>query len=178
MISNTYRKQLEELHKKNEDWGTGPKGNIIRICNWIYENDIRDILDYGCGKGENLPMFLPIRVRNYDPAVPKWSKDPKPIGYVLCTDVLEHVEPEYIESVLKHMVSKFSKKAFVTISMKEARETLPDGRNAHLIVKPADWWINLIKKYAFIESIDFARDNPKQNDLVLVLRRKVVINSI
>ena len=35
MISDSYKKQLEQLHKENEDWGTGPRGNIIRICHWL-----------------------------------------------------------------------------------------------------------------------------------------------
>ena len=87
-------------------------------------------------------------------------------------DVLEHVEPEYIENVVKHLVSKFRKRAFITISLKKARETLPDGRNAHLIIEPFEWWVNLIKKYAFIEQVDFARDVPMQNDVVLQLRKR------
>ena len=170
MISDSYKKQLEQLHKENEDWGTGPRGNIIRICHWLYMNNINHVLDYGCGKGDNLPMFLPIKVSNYDPAIPKWSKKPSAVEYVLCTDVLEHVAPEYIEDVLDHLVSLTLRKAFITVSLRESRETLPDGRNAHLIVKPAEWWIDLIKRYAFIEQIDFARDTSIQNDLVLVLR--------
>ena len=172
LISPEYKKQLVKLHKENEDWGTGPRGNIIRICRWLYQNDIKELLDYGCGKGENLMRFLPISVVNYDPAIPEWSWDPDPEDYVLCTDVLEHVEPEYIENVVKHLVSKFRKRAFITISLKKARETLPDGRNAHLIIEPFEWWVNLIKKYAFIEQVDFARDVPMQNDVVLQLRKR------
>ena len=40
MISDSYKKQLEQLHKENEDWGTGPRGNIISICHWLYMNNI------------------------------------------------------------------------------------------------------------------------------------------
>ena len=42
MISDSYKKQLEQLHKENEDWGTGPRGNIIRICHWLYMNQESD----------------------------------------------------------------------------------------------------------------------------------------
>ena len=175
LISESYRKELAELHKNDEDWGTGPKINIIQICHWMYMNKVKRVLDYGCGKGENLQWFLPIDVSNYDPAVPEWSADPKPEDYLLCTDVLEHVEPDYIEDVVKHLVSKFKKKAFVTIALQEARITLPGGRNAHLIIKSSEWWIELIKKYAFIELLEFSRNIPGaesiHEDLVLVLRK-------
>ncbi len=175
LISESYRKELTEQHKNDEDWGTGPKINIIQICHWMYMNKVKRVLDYGCGKGENLQWFLPISVSNYDPAVPEWSADPKPEDYLLCTDVLEHVEPDYIENVVKHLVSKFKKKAFVTIALQEARITLPGGRNAHLIIKSSEWWIELIKKYAFIEQLEFSRNIPGaesiHEDLVLVLRK-------
>ena len=174
LISESYKKELEELHRINEDWGTGPKINIIQICHWMYMNKVKRVLDYGCGKGL-LGLFLPIDVFNYDPAIPEWSADPNPEDYLLCTDVLEHIEPDCIEDVIKHLVSKFRKKAFVTIALQEARITLPSGRNAHLIIKPREWWIDLIKKYAFIELLEFSRNIPEANfdheDIVLVLRK-------
>jgi len=174
LISESYKKELEELHRINEDWGTGPKINIIQICHWMYMNKVKRVLDYGCGKGL-LGLFLPIDVFNYDPAIPEWSADPNPEDYLLCTDVLEHIEPDCIEDVIKHLVSKFKKKAFITIALQEARITLPSGRNAHLIIKPSTWWVELIKKYAFIEQMEFSRNIPRaesiHEDIILVLRK-------
>ena len=176
LISESYRTELEELHRSNEDWGTGPKMNIIQICHWMYMNNIKRVLDYGCGKGL-LGLFLPISVYNYDPAMPEWSADPEPEDYLLCTDVLEHVEPDCIEDVVKHLVSKFKKKAFITIALQESRVVLPRGRNAHLIIKPATWWVDLIKKHAFIEQLEFSVNLPSSKfnheDVVLVLRKRV-----
>ena len=154
LISESYRKELQGLHKKDEDWGTGPRGSIINICHWLYMNKVKQILDYGCGKGV-LGHYLPITVSYYDPAVEEYSGDPRPQDYLLCTDVLEHIEPECIENVIKHIVSKFNKKAYVIISLTEASTTLPSGRNAHLIIKSATWWMDLIKKYAFIEQVQY-----------------------
>ena len=59
---------------------------------------------------------------------------------VTCTDVLEHVEPEYIDRVVRHILSLASKAIYLNINIKEANKTLPDGRNTHLIIKPPEWW--------------------------------------
>jgi 2-polyprenyl-3-methyl-5-hydroxy-6-metoxy-1,4-benzoquinol methylase len=139
LITEAYRKELQKIHRKDAEWGSGPRGNIIKICHFIYYNDVKRILDYGCGKGELLGWFLPIQVANYDPAITQWAADPTPQDYLLCTDVLEHVEPKCIEDVVEHLVSKFKKRAFITIALQEARITLPSGRNAHLIIKPSTW---------------------------------------
>ena len=71
----------------------------------MYMNNIKRVLDYGCGKGL-LGLFLPISVYNYDPAMPEWSADPEPEDYLLCTDVLEHVEPDCIEDVVEEAINQ------------------------------------------------------------------------
>jgi len=46
---------------------------------------------------------------------------------------------------------KLSKKAtYLVISTRPASKILADGRNAHLIVKPADWWVEKINS-VFVE---------------------------
>ena len=171
LITKDYIHELKKIHKKDEDWGTGPRGNIIRICNFLYANNVKRLLDYGCGKGENLGWFLPIVVTNYDPAIPEWSRCPKAEDYLLCTDVLEHVEPAYIENVIEHLVSKFNKKAFLSIPLKKSKKLLSDGRNAHLIIKPASWWIELLQRFCFVEHIEFAQDNDEQDDILITLKK-------
>ena len=175
LISNNYRTELRNYHKQEETWGVGPKWNIIRICKFLYDNNIESVLDYGCGKGWYLPLILPIHINNYDPAVLKWSIEPKPEDYLLCIDVLEHAEPEFLTNVIKHLVSKFNKKALLIISLQKARETLPSGRNAHLIIKPADWWVDLLGKYCSIEKVEHKDESRKgsqdHNDLLIILKK-------
>ena len=171
LITKDYIHELKKIHKKDEDWGTGPRGNIIRICNFLYANNVKRLLDYGCGKGENLGWFLPIQVANYDPAITQWSADPTPQDYLLCTDVLEHVEPKCIEDVIEHLVSKFNKKALLSIALRESKKILSDGRNAHLLVKPATWWIELLQRFCFIEHVEFAQDSAEQDDILITLNK-------
>lgn len=157
LITEAYRRELQKIHQDDEDWGTGPRGNIIKICKFIDSNNVHRLLDYGCGKGENLRWFLPtqVSVSNYDPAIPKWSADPAPEDYLLCTDVLEHIEPECIKDVMEHIVSKFNKKALLAISLVKSRKLLSDGRNSHILIKPIEWWIGLLQRFCIIERIEF-----------------------
>ena len=174
LITNKYRSELRNYHKQEKTWGVGPKWNIIRICNFLHKNKIEKILDYGCGKGEYLPFILPIDIKNYDPAVLRWSVDPDVEDYLMCFDVLEHVEPKLLDNVIQHMVSKFRKKAILIVSTREARETLPSGRNAHLIVKPAEWWVEKISRYCPLEKYeltDESRNNPETFDVLMVLTK-------
>jgi FkbM family methyltransferase len=98
------------------------------------------ILDYGCGK-QTLAAALPDRqVRGYDPAIPALSAPAAPADLVVCTDVLEHVEPSCIEDVLDDLCRVTGKAALITVATRPAVKTLADGRNAHLTVKPFTWW--------------------------------------
>jgi hypothetical protein len=55
--------------------------------------------------------------------------------------VLEHIEPQYLEQVLDHLVELTEVVAFITIHTGPAMKTLPDGRNAHLTQEPIEWWL-------------------------------------
>jgi hypothetical protein len=60
---------------------------------------------------------------------------------VACIDVLEHIEPECLDNVLDHIASLTEAVAFLSIHTGPALKKLPDGRNAHLIQEPAEWWL-------------------------------------
>lgn len=110
--------------------------------------DSTDILDYGCGKS-TLQQQLPFKIQQYDPAVPKYSTLPDPADIVVCTDVLEHIEPDNLGNVLLHIHSLAKKAAFLVIATRPAKKILEDGRNAHLIVKDMVWWLGALKECGF-----------------------------
>lgn len=92
------------------------------------------VLDYGCGKGTLS------RVTGYDPAIVGKDGLPEPHPVVVCLDVLEHVEPELMVSVLDHLQALAQEVVFIVIATGPAQKVLPDGRNAHLIQESAGWW--------------------------------------
>lgn len=140
LISEAYRKQNELLHDTSPDYGSGSGLKYEKFVREVMRNTGSvTVLDYGCGKG-TLGMALGDCVTNYDPAIEEWANDPSPADLVVCTDVLEHVEPEYLPAVLDHLRALAKKVVFIVVACRPANRHLPDGRNAHLIVEPPEWW--------------------------------------
>ena len=142
LITEEYRELNRQLHECRPDYGIwGHKWNTI--VTEIARDCHGNILDYGAGKGTlNVPGRTMIR---YDPAVPEWSASPEPAALVVCTDVLEHIEPECIEAVLDDLHRVTLDRLFFVIAKGTAKKDLPDGRNAHLIQQPWTWWKPLIE---------------------------------
>ena len=111
------------------------------------------VLDYGTGKGllvDRLRAELPatIRIDGFDPAVEKWSHKPKSASDILvCLDVLEHVEMHSIDAVLEDIRLLTRYFCFVAVDLRPAVKTLPDGRNAHILLKPAEWWVSRFNQH-------------------------------
>lgn len=148
LISSHYVEQNKKLHEQ-EGYGVQSANRAINILQTINAIGAESLLDYGCGKAllharliELHGEFLkPCRIINYDPAIPELSESPAPADLVVCTDVLEHVEPDCLENVLADLRRLTLKALYAAISLRPSSRTLPDGRNAHLIIQPASWWM-------------------------------------
>lgn len=143
LTSIAYRRQLETLHSM-QSWGADGEKHANTVKQLIDQTSPATILDYGCGENRLAEALKPIRVSGYDPGIPERAKMPKPCDLVVCTDVLEHVEPDRVESVIDHIFRLTGKTAYLVISTKLANAVLPDGRNAHLTVQPAERWLELL----------------------------------
>ncbi|MGI9306997.1 MAG: methyltransferase domain-containing protein [Gammaproteobacteria bacterium] len=143
MISPEYLEQNRQLHCI-PTYGAGGAQYIGTIKDICLSFGLYDVLDYGCGKGclKQLLDAMPYEIvtHNYDPVT--FPDKPDPASLVVCTDVLEHVEPEYLDAVLGDIHRLARVAAFLVVATRPARKTLPDGRNAHLIQQPSDWWLS------------------------------------
>lgn len=144
LISDEYRRLNELMHEKIPDYGVQGREHFFDIEVMAKSLNTRDILDYGCGKG-TLAMHFPFTVKQYDPAIPRHAELPEPADIVVCTDVLEHIEPELIGNVLDHLKELTKKALYATVCTKLAKKSLPDGRNAHLIIESPKWWFAAIE---------------------------------
>lgn len=157
-ISDAYRLELSNLHASERHWGTSSYNHIERVANLVIKYQYESMLDVGCGKGvliEGMKANCPeLKVQGYDPAVPKFNTLPEGrFDLVTCTDVLEHIEPEHLDAFLDLLVAKTKFQAYLVISLVPAKQLLSDGRNAHLIVQPAEWWLKkLVEKYGFVQT--------------------------
>lgn len=152
LISPDYQHTLQEMHAQRPDWGKSGPRFLKQVDALIKEIDPLHALDYGCGKGtlakqlHTLHPALPICL--YDPGIPAYHDMPGACDLVICTDVLEHIEPELIESVLQHIASLTKKAAYFIIHTGDCGHKLPDGRPAHILQRDQVWWeAKLIEAY-------------------------------
>jgi hypothetical protein len=141
LSSPAYRAQLNAMHA-GRVWGNDGHKHASAVRAFADMIEPATILDYGCGGGTLAAAVPERRIQMYDPGVPGREGTPKPVDMIVCTDVLEHVEPDRLESVLAHITRLAGKAAYVVIATRPANAVLPDGRNAHLIVEKAAWWID------------------------------------
>ena len=141
LISDDYRSLQIEAHKG--EYGVSGKRYVSDVESYCRTIEAEVVLDYGCGEGK---LTTSRTLYQYDPAIPGKDSLPKPADLVVCTDVLEHVEPDKIGAVLAHIFALSKKGGFFVVSLRKANLVLADGRNAHLIVKSPEWWVEAIKR--------------------------------
>lgn len=139
LISQEYAEQNKALHDANSSYGTSGRKYAEFVASLMDMMQSKDVLDYGCGKG-TLRSALNYPIREYDPAIPGKDTKPSPADIVTCTDVLEHIEPDCIDDVLDDLARVTKSVLFATVCVVPAKKTLADGRNAHILLKPFDWW--------------------------------------
>lgn len=152
MISEEYRELNKQLHADVEaEYGQAGRRWVKYLTDACNDYHCSHILDYGCGKGtlkkEILLKTPNISVTEYDPAIEGKDTSPSPAELVFCGDVLEHIEPEHLDSVLADIARCTDRMAILYIATNEAHKTLPDGRNAHLIQENFQWWFNRISEH-------------------------------
>lgn len=150
LISPEYAEQNRRLHDKRKDYGIiGHRwaDTALQICE---QNGYSTIIDYGAGKRtfeKRMAEIAPdITVQSYDPAT--CPELPEPAELLVCTDVLEHIEPQCLDAVLEHIES-LCEFALIVVAMEPSDKTLDDGRNTHLIVENHDWWRNRLADSGF-----------------------------
>lgn len=138
-ITPEYLEMNRQLHATGRYGVSGARwAQAVRIvCDRVGS---RDVLDYGCGQ-RSLEKELGFAIHNYDPCIEGLDAPPAPADVVVCTDVLEHIEPDCIDEVLDDLARLTRKVGFLVIATRPAEKTLPDGRNAHLILEGPAWWL-------------------------------------
>lgn len=150
--SPEYAALQAQFHRERPDYGISGERYSEHIRQLANKMQTRDILDYGCGKA-TLQKSLPFPIHNYDPFVTEYAAAPEPADIVVCTDVMEHIELEFINSTLRDIAALTKQVAFFQIATRLASKVLPDGRNAHLVVQPINWWLGPIAMHFNIVSL-------------------------
>ncbi len=181
MLSSEYCQQLIEKHSSDPTWGNTGVRYFMKVLQLCEEYNIKSILDFGCGKGslgdkfreEQKPQTFEgengnetvesglkhITFQEWDPAAEGKQEPYKPADLVVCTDVLEHVEREHLDTVLRELRLNTERVAYFVISCRPAFHKLPNGDNAHLIVEPPEWWRTKLQRHFQIVDFRFIQNN-------------------
>ena len=142
LFTKSYQEQQQQLH----DTGTYGCGGNAKAH---YEQVIRkladgygcqSILDYGAGSNLHYQKYLTDYVYTPYDIIEELYHEPEPHDMVIAVDVLEHIEPACLHDVLDHIESLTRGVFFASIHTAPAKKVLADGRNAHLIQEPMEWW--------------------------------------
>jgi len=151
LISPEYAALNRQLHQEREDYGAtdsnGPQ--VVEFCK---RSGFRTVLDYGCGKGglkRSIEQLDPsLTVFEFDPAIAGKTELPAdPVDLIVALDVMEHIEPEYLDAVLETMRALRPKCVVMKIALTPAEKSLPDGRNAHILLRTPEWWESELGKH-------------------------------
>lgn len=177
-FTEEYKRLQHDLHSKG-NYGTSGVEFVPTLFHGIAQLHKKfgavTVLDYGSAGGKTVPavrdkLFLPPNVTDacYDPFVEEYSQEPEPADFVVCTDVMEHVEPECTEAVLDHLQRLTKKLIFLSISLIPANKTLADGRNAHINLRTAEYWLKQIKRRFITSEVKVFRD-----DTLLIIAQSI-----
>lgn len=123
------------------------------------------VIDFGCGTGRALNRF---RELGYDilgvditpncldgnifaPLCisPLWALPENVKGdFGYCTDVMEHIPPEYVQTVVENIMNAVDR-AFFQIALVDDVCGQLIGQKLHLTVQPYQWWHNLFERLGF-----------------------------
>ena len=147
LITESYRAMNAELHARNPTYGTSGGKWAAKVHRLAKQYEAESVLDYGAGRGTlgdalwyQGPHALGYRFTEYDPAIEGKDAPPSCADFVVAGDVLEHIEPDCLDDVLDDLHRLTNKAILLIVATVPAMKTLADGRNAHLIVEPAEWW--------------------------------------
>jgi len=145
--------------------GSSLAAHVARIKRLIDVTEARTILDYGAGKGtqyrphpvivggthvaDGIAEYWDVdEVRCFDPGYAPHSALPEgEFDGVICTDVLEHCPEDDLPWILDEIFGYAQRFVYLNVACFPARKTLPNGENAHITVRPPQWWHELVQRH-------------------------------
>tara|TARA_B110000014_G_C20009628_1_gene523443 strand:- start:340 stop:957 length:618 start_codon:yes stop_codon:yes gene_type:complete len=144
MVENNYENNLFNLKIYKE-----------YIKDQINNFEIESVLDYGCGRvdwdSKNFDASKNISAKEYfniqdvslyEPSINVDSR--KKSDCVICFDVLEHIFVSDIKKILNDIFFYANKLVILQIACYPAKAKLPNGENAHILVRNPYWWKGII----------------------------------
>ena len=159
---DSFTKASEELHKASNSYGAAHQYENQNSMKYLLTIDnaiglaykarpIKSILDHGTGRGGlvkkiNERFHPKIVAEGYDPGTKEFAEKPqKKFDVVTSIDVLEHIGRENLDATLSEIKQFTGQFFFFCIDLLPASKAVPDGRNAHFLIAPPEWWAQQLK---------------------------------
>ncbi len=167
-ITPEYLAMQKEMHSVSKNYGNQGGHHSARVYMAAAQVARKlghcRVLDYGSGPGtlfkdmrKHFADIPTVSMHEYDPAMEGKNAEPQPADVVFCGDVLEHIEPQCTDAVIRHLSDLTGSLLIAVISLIPAQKKLPDGRNAHICIQKKDWWLSKLRRH-FIITEEHATD--------------------
>jgi hypothetical protein len=128
------------------------RDTIRRLADAAATSERPSLLDYGCGKGVFLREMAESRLfrytRGYDPAVDAYKSRPaQTYDLVLCLDVLDQVEDEFVEPVISDVAQFAARFALFDVI------TVQTPALAHLNPRSAQTWQQIVSRHMRVADV-------------------------
>jgi FkbM family methyltransferase len=175
LISEEYKELNRKLHDSNTSYGMSGGKHAETVYNLAKtlvtpENPFPLVGDYGAGKGLLAKELAKkgMAILEYDPAIPGKEELLPPVDLLICTDVLEHIEPEKLDYVLDDMARCCRQTGYLVISTRKAAKKYDNGKNAHLIIQGKEWWTKKLREYFSVldEAVKFVEQTQELHIII------------
>lgn len=150
--SDPWLARHQQTHARHAQFGTHRHPYLLdtirRLASGIGQagDDRPSLLDYGCGKGVFLRDLAATGlfrfVRGFDPAIGAFKARPGQVyDMVICLDVLDQVEPDYVEPLIRDVVQFAGHVALFDVITVQTPEL------AHLNPLSAEAWREIIGRH-------------------------------
>ena len=135
-------------------WNAPGREWTTTVAGLLHEHQAHTVLNYGCGEA-SVSLAIALRERGldlieYDPATVGKDSMPPPADFVICTNVLEHLETARIWACLEHVAAITKRVAFVLVSVGASGHEPSDGRPGNMLVRSVTWWRIQLQAHDFV----------------------------
>lgn len=139
-LPEMYRK----MHRGGAFVGNSWEARLQNFKEFLAFRESGRILDFGCGPTGGLAKhFGDGLVVSHDPYVKEYEADPwnEKFDVFFSCDVFEHLTQEYLLQLTRRLCKHTSiNLVFIVLSTRPANKLLPNGLNAHITIRTAQWW--------------------------------------
>lgn len=162
----------KKIHEGKQFTGKFLRPHAIFIKEIIDRLEVKSILDFGCGKGQQYEWIIPatnqtiedfwgVKVTRYDPAYPPFAAEPEgTFDLVICTQVLGAIPITDHPWVIDRLYAFANKALYVSERLGDARKIVGNPNLRAFDYTPQQWLTALTRSKPIEVTVAFRNINP------------------